>query len=425
MLTPVLVEVIIADTTSLRSRLLFSYIPAMPFLINAWVSGDIAVAVLGATTWRWGIAMWCIILPITCIPIFFSLTSAERRAKRLGLLDGIPSPFKSLRRFSLWKDFFWQIDVIGLLLLAGTFTTILLPFTLAGGSGTVWKSARTIAPLVVGVVVVLPAFLIWELRFAPHPAVPFRLLKDRQIIAGLSIACLLNTAWYTQGGESSDMLDLQSDAYGRLPVLPAAGRLRPVSRRPHDYAHLADPRPIQKITRIQYIYSFVSVVIGIILGFVVRHVRRAKWFVVAGTAIFVIAFGLLLRYRSSEHGGLTGLIAGETLLGIGGGMFPYPTQMLVQSAVQHERLAIITSLYLATYSIGSALGNTIAAGIWINVLPGEITNTFASNGVVNATAEALAFADPFSFVAAYPVGTPERTGEYDTVVLELEPDAQV
>lgn len=158
--------------------------------------------------------------------------------------------------------------------------------------------------------------------------------------------------------------------------------------------------------------------IGIALGFVVRYVRRAKWFVVAGTAIFVLAFGILIRYRSSEHGGLTGLIAGEVLLGIGGGMFPYPTQMLVQSAVQHERLAVITSLYLATYSIGSALGNTIAAGIWINVLPGEITNTFASNGVVNATAETLAFADPFSFILEYPVGTPERTGEGDLIQVE-------
>lgn len=30
----VLIEVIIADITSLRSRLLFSYIPALPFLVS-------------------------------------------------------------------------------------------------------------------------------------------------------------------------------------------------------------------------------------------------------------------------------------------------------------------------------------------------------------------------------------------------------
>jgi SIT family siderophore-iron:H+ symporter-like MFS transporter len=49
-----LAEVLIADLTSLRSRLFFSYIPALPFIINTWVSGDITSAVLGVTTWRWG-----------------------------------------------------------------------------------------------------------------------------------------------------------------------------------------------------------------------------------------------------------------------------------------------------------------------------------------------------------------------------------
>ena len=58
-----LVEVLVGDTTSLRSRLLFSYIPATPFLINTWVGGDIATAVLKVTSWRWGIAMFAIIFP--------------------------------------------------------------------------------------------------------------------------------------------------------------------------------------------------------------------------------------------------------------------------------------------------------------------------------------------------------------------------
>jgi len=193
------VEVLIGDTTSLRNRLFFSYIPATPFLINAWVSGNIQNSIQQVTTWRWGIGMWCIIFPVTCIPLFLSLISAEVRAKRAGLLKGVPSPFRSLGRADLWLDVFWQIDLIGLVLLAGMFITILLPFTLAGGAGTLWGTAKVIAPLVVGFVVLLPAFVVWELKFAKHPAVPFRLMRDRQILAGLSIACLLNTAWYTQG----------------------------------------------------------------------------------------------------------------------------------------------------------------------------------------------------------------------------------
>jgi hypothetical protein len=84
-------------------------------------------------------------------------------------------------------------------LLCGAFITVLLPFTLAGGAESIWKTARVIAPLVVGLVVLFPAFILWEMKFARHPAIPFRVLKDRQIIAGITIACLLNTAWYCQG----------------------------------------------------------------------------------------------------------------------------------------------------------------------------------------------------------------------------------
>lgn len=36
-----LVEVLIADTTSLRSRLIFSYVPALPFLVRFGVINNL------------------------------------------------------------------------------------------------------------------------------------------------------------------------------------------------------------------------------------------------------------------------------------------------------------------------------------------------------------------------------------------------
>lgn len=96
-------------------------------------------------------------------------------------------------------DFFWQIDLIGLLLIAAVFAFILVPLTLAGGDGNQWATPNIITPLVIGVVVAIPAFVLWELKMARHPVMPFRILRDRQVIAALSVAMLLNTAWYTQG----------------------------------------------------------------------------------------------------------------------------------------------------------------------------------------------------------------------------------
>ncbi|WVN89526.1 uncharacterized protein L203_104751 [Cryptococcus depauperatus CBS 7841] len=363
-----------------RSRLFFSYIPALPFLINAWITGNVVSAVLGSTSWRWGIGMWAIIFPVMVIPLLFSLVDAELRAHRRGLLRNIPSPFKAFARRSLWTDIFWQIDIIGLLLLAAVLALILLPFTLAGGVGNIWRTARVIAPLVVGFVVALPLFVFWEMKIAKQPLLPFKILMDRQILAPLLIAMLLNTAWYTQG----DYL------YYTLLV--------------------AFDRNTISATRVQNIYSFCSVVIGVCIGLIARKVRRLKYFIVAGTLLFVLAFGLLIRYRGGYSlSDFAGLVASEVILGIAGGMFPYPAQVMIQSAVQHERTAVVTSLYLASYSVGSALGNTIAAAIWTNTMPSHLLNALNRAGLSDAsTLQTLAYQSPLTFIQQYHPGTPAR-----------------
>ncbi len=85
-------------------------------------------------------------------------------------------------------------------------------------------------------------------------------------------------------------------------------------------------------------------------------------------------------------------------------------------------LAIITSLYLASYSIGSALGATLSGGeyryhlcpisgltfrsmaaIWTNVLPGQLISNLG-----NATLAGEVYASPLTVALEYPMGTPER-----------------
>jgi SIT family siderophore-iron:H+ symporter-like MFS transporter len=66
-------------------------------------------------------------------------------------------------------------------------------------------------------------------------------------------------------------------------------------------------------------------------------------------------------------------------------------------------LAVVTGLFLAAYQVGSAIGNTISAAIWTQVLPGELEGRLG-----NATLAASAYGNPFTFVASYPMSTPER-----------------
>ncbi|KAF2190704.1 hypothetical protein K469DRAFT_811734 [Zopfia rhizophila CBS 207.26] len=139
-----LVEIIVADVTSLRSRLFFSYIAPSPYLINGWVSGD-----------------------------------------RVGDISAYKTPYQIFCVKRLTISLFWQLDVPGIFFIIAILALLLIPFTLA-----------VIAPLVIGFCL-LPAFVIWKMR-APHPLAPIQLLKGRAVWRSLGIAFTLNAAWAVQ-----------------------------------------------------------------------------------------------------------------------------------------------------------------------------------------------------------------------------------
>ncbi|KGO73837.1 Major facilitator superfamily domain, general substrate transporter [Penicillium italicum] len=372
-----LVEVLIADVTSSRSRLLISYIPALPFIINTWISGNLTAAVLKATTWQWGIGMFGIIYPVCALPLIAVLFVVQRRAKKTGALESYKSSIQQLGKMQLATELFWHLDIVGNILLIGMLACILVPFTLAGGVTAQWKTAKVIAPLVIGVLLI-PVWIFWE-KTCKYPMLPFNLLKDRAVWGSLGIAIMLNTAWYLQGDFLYTVLCVSFD------------------------------ESVQSATRITSLYSFTSVITGVILGLIVVKVRQLKPFIVAGTLLFMVAFGILIYFRggaaNSSH---SGVIGAQILLGIAGGLFSYPAQASIQVASKHEHLAVITGLYLAAYNVGSALGNTISGAIWNQVLPSELEHRLG-----NDTLAAYVYGQPLAFAAANPVGTPDR----DNVIL--------
>ncbi|KAK7530582.1 major facilitator superfamily domain-containing protein [Phyllosticta citribraziliensis] len=364
-----LVEVIIADVTSLRSRLFFSYIPATPALINTWVSGDITSSTLKTTTWQWGVGMWAIIYPVSAIPLMAALQIAHRRATKSGDLAGYKTPFQILGGRGLVNALFWQLDTIGIVLMIAVFALLLVPLTLAGGVSSKWQDGHIIAPLVVGFCCI-PGFVWWEMK-AVHPLIPFKLLKDRAVWGALGIALMLNWTWMMQ----SDYL------YTVLIV--------------------AFNESIKSATRIISLYSFCSVLTGWLLGVVVFKVRRLKPFIVFGTCLWMVSFGLLIYYRGGESGH-SGIVGAQVLLGIAGGLFPYPAQASIQAATRHEHVAIVTGLFLGMYNIGSALGACVSGAIWSQILPSEL-----KNGLGDADATTV-YGDPLTWAAKYPPGTPQR-----------------
>ena len=371
-----LVEVILSDVTSLRARLLFSYVPVSPFLINAWVSGDVAAAALENIGWRLGIGMWAIIYPVSTIPLFVAMWWAHHRAKKAGDLGKYKTPFQLLGGAELLKALFWQLDVVGMILMIAVLALILVPLTLAGGSSTTWHQGHIIAPLVVGILCI-PAFVFWEAK-AKHPMVPLHLLKDRMVWGALGVITAMNCAAAVQGDFLYTVLVISFN------------------------------QTVLSATRITNLYSFTACLTGLFFGAVVYKLRRLKWIIVCGSGLHLVAFGLLIQYRGGGGSNYSGMVGAQVLLGISCGMFTYAALASIQAATRHEHLAVITGVYFACFNVGGAIGNAISGAIWTQLLPGQLQQDLAQFG--NETLPGLFYDSPFTAIEEYPWGSPERQG---------------
>lgn len=378
-----ILQVSLADMSTLNWRLFASFIPAIPFIINTWISGNISSSLLANHSWNYAIGIWAFIFPLSCIPILACYLHMRIKARRTPEWAKIKEEEKA--QFKGWKhyfiDIFWKLDVIGILFIICVFGFILVPFTIAGGVSSKWKKASTIAPLVVGFVL-CPFFVIWEYKFAQFPIVPWPLLKDRGVWAALVIACFVDFVYYMPNDFMYTVLIVGMRA------------------------------SVKAASRITSLYSFVSVIAGPLLGLVLTRVRRTKPFIIFGCCVWIIALGLFVHFRGDNNGidsqkYLDGVTAALCVMGFGAGFFTYVTQVSIETCTNHEYMAVVISLYLASYNIGAALGATVSGAIWNQLMYRAIYDNMVKLGVDTSLA-VTAYGSPYSFIIEYVWGTDER-----------------
>ncbi|GAA5968899.1 hypothetical protein JCM11641_000771 [Rhodosporidiobolus odoratus] len=373
-------NIIISDLSSLRNRLFWSIFPSIPGVINVWISGNVTQSLLGssnqhANMWRWGIGMFCILTPALATPIMLTLGIGMRQRKKEadGEASVVPQAETAAPVSFSQKciSVFWQLDVIGLLLMVGGFGMLLTIITIANGKGSHWNDAHSIALLTVGGVLVV-AFVFWERFGARHPLIPFRLLTNRTVIVCFVIAI----------------------------VHPIAGSV--IGSYFYTYLLVAGNESTLSATRITSIASFVSTLTAAGMGVVVRYVRYLKPIIVFGFCVELLAQGLYIRYRNA--GAPVGdLIGVQIVRGFGIGMISFPVQAAIQSVSKHENLGAITAGYLTVFYLSQGVGSALGGGIWSNLVPKKMAAYIS-----DPTIAAQAYANPIGLIAKYAPGTEVR-----------------
>ena len=278
-------------------------------------------------------------IAVCTMALLIPLYLVHRRARRHGAFDAYQSPLRLLGTRQLARLSFWYLDVVGMVLLIAVLALILTPFTIARGESSQWKTAKILAPLVVGICCI-PAWITWE-RTCKHPMVPFKVespfsrVKREDLLTYAAVterpSCLgragncrhaeywyalsrpicvyvtdIEAAWALQGNYLYTVLVV---SFGES--ITSATRITSLYR-------LVICLMIPREFPLTFVYSFASVITGCLLGFVILKVRRLKMFIVAGTMLFTVAFGILINFRGgSGDSSHSGVIGGQVLLGIG------------------------------------------------------------------------------------------------------------
>ncbi|KAF1999662.1 MFS general substrate transporter [Amniculicola lignicola CBS 123094] len=334
-------EVIIVDITTVRSRAFFAYVPIVPFLFNTWLSGNVAEITLERIGWRWGTGIWAPIYAVCTIPLILTLYIGQGRANRRANVTQRYSIFKQMGPKRSLRALFWFIDVPGLFLLVAALGLTLAPLSYAHGDGGSWSDYRVLVPFSCGIFSI-PCFILWEI-IAPLPIFPYKLLKDRGVWGALGIALTFNAAYHLQ-----------------WPFLTTVLRA-------------SYHQSILSASRIANMYSFASAITGPFIGLLIYKTGHLKPFIILGTVLYLAGFALMIYFNggtgNNHHHGIT---AAQVLLGVAGGMFPFPTLASIQAVTDPKDVAVVTGLFLAMYRIGATIGTCIAGALWHNVMRYEI-----------------------------------------------------
>lgn len=149
-------------------------------LITSFAGPSIAEQLYSRFGWPVAFGSSTVILAAACIPLMVALYDAQRSrsgANETGSITATGQKRSRLRRFAV------ELDLPGVWLAMSGLLLLLLPLTHPPGTPGGWSTSTFIVMFVSGIVSLI-GFTVWESNLALVTCVPWRLLKDRNVLGG-------------------------------------------------------------------------------------------------------------------------------------------------------------------------------------------------------------------------------------------------
>ncbi|KAI8805799.1 major facilitator superfamily domain-containing protein [Cladochytrium replicatum] len=319
-----LVFIIISDIVSLQDRGKYQGFVGAVFGLSSVIGPLIGGAFTDSSaTWRWA---FYINLPIGGFTILVVLIFL-----RLPHTDSGESIATKIQ----------NIDYLGVLILVGAVTSLLLPLQL-GGTSWAWDAPQTIV-LFVACAVLLAAFLWVESKFSKEPIVPMSVFSSMSVYASLIMPIFTGAAF------------LATNYY--IPLYFQVVQ--------NDNATVSGLKTIPTVAGV----VFCSIASGII----VSKTGRITPFFYAGGILLTIGAGLLCVISEFTEYWKIAIIL--FVVGAGVGLLIQTMLLGAQAVVHPSKIAIATSLSGFSQTIGGAIGIAIFGVIFSNRIYSELLLT--------------------------------------------------
>lgn len=340
-----------------------------PYIITTPISGFIGERIKNDAGWRWGFGLWAIVMPIIVLPLCFVFIWNQMKAKKAGLLE---LSKHNITARSVY-NYLVEVDIVGLLLLAGGWTLFLLPFSLYSYQPLQWRAPLIICFLIFGALL-LVAFCIWEKFFAPVTFIPYNLLMNRTVFFGGLMFTFVFANSAIWGSYFTSMLFVVWDLSFR------------------------------NVTWINNIYRIGSCFASIILGVLMRYTGRFKWVAtIYGIPLMLLGVGLMVKFRQANEK-IGYVVMTQIFVAFAGGPIVVAGEMAMMAPSDHQNVAVVIAILDLFASIGSAIGSTISGAIWTGTFKNELIKRLPADAPIDAI-----YAD-MTTQTSYPVGSVIRNG---------------
>ncbi|OAX82443.1 hypothetical protein ACJ72_03205 [Emergomyces africanus] len=363
------VDVMLADMTSLRNRMIMFSINNTPTIASTFAGPKIADLFYTNLNFRWAFGAFAIMIVGVSLPVIVIMLLMERKSVKAGFLT------KEKSGRSVWESIKYhvvQFDVMGIVLITAAFALILLPFSIVAYAPKGWATGYIIAMEIIGVVC-LALFIAWEKFLAPVQFLPFKYLKEPTIIG----SCLLYGVMFASAFCWNAYFNSYLIVVHRLSITTAGYVLNS--------------------------FSLSSAILAPWIGFLIRYTGNFKWAAYTGVPFMLLGTALLIPFRQPDtHIGPVTIT--QVLVGIGTSFFSVCGQLAVMSVVSHQEVAVVLAIWGMFGSIGASIGLAVAGAMWNNILPSQLYQRLPEESKHLA---AQIFGD-MELQMSYLDGTPER-----------------